>query len=237
MRPRVCWYDAASVELGPEDIAVLSPAEQARASSLVFAADRHRYLVAHVMLRRLLAEATGSRRAQLEFGRESCPVCGRPSGRPRLSGCEMPHFSLSHSGDTIAIAVGPDPVGIDCERLTGRCVCDLATRMHPADASALAGRPEPRRHADIIRWWVGAEATLKCTGQGIAHGMAGIRVLGADDEFAAPDGCQLTRIDAPAGFEAALAVSPSQVSGPGGQAPVRNWGSWTTTSLDPATIR
>lgn len=218
----MCWYDAASIGLGPDDLAVLSPAERARAASLAFAADRHRYLVAHVMLRRLLSEVTGSPPARLQFGREPCPVCGRRSGRPCLSGRERQHFSLSHSGDTIAIAVGPNPVGIDCERLPGACVCDLVSHMHPADAGAVAGLPEPRRHADIVRWWVCAEATLKCTGQGIGHGMSGIRVLGAGDELALPAGCSLARLEAPAGSEAALAVRPSPAGGHDGQVPVRN---------------
>jgi 4'-phosphopantetheinyl transferase len=206
--PRACWYDAASIELGPADLAVLSPAEHARASSHAFAVDQHRYLVAHVMLRRLLGEATDSPPARLQFGRESCPVCGGPSGRPRLSGHEMPHFSLSHSGDAIAIAIGPDPVGVDCELLTDGCVCELMTQMHPEDASLVAALPESRRHADIIRWWVCAEAVLKSTGQGIAHGMSGFRVLGARDQLGPGDACRLAEIQAPAAYAAALAIVP-----------------------------
>jgi 4'-phosphopantetheinyl transferase len=208
--PQVCWYDAASTELGPADLAVLSPAERARATSLAFGVDQHRYLVTHVMLRMLLGEVTDSPPARLQFGRASCPVCGGPTGRPRLSGHEMPHFSLSRSGDAIAIAVGPDPVGIDCERLPARCVCELMTQMHPDDARVVAGLPEPRRHASVVGWWVRAEAVLKSTGQGIAHGMKGFRVLGsrADSghEPGLADGCWLAQIEAPAGYAAALAV-------------------------------
>ncbi len=208
--PRVCWYDAASIELGPEDLAVLSPAEHARGSSYRFPVDQHRYRVAHVMLRLLLGEVTDSPPAWLRFGREPCPVCGGPTGRPRLSEHETPQFSLAHSGDTIAIAIGPDPVGIDCERLDGRCVCELMTQMHADDASLVAGLPEPRRHEDIVGWWVRAEAVLKCTGQGIAHGMSGFRVLGAcaasGEEPRLAGGCRLAQIDAPSGYTAALAV-------------------------------
>jgi 4'-phosphopantetheinyl transferase len=211
--PLVCWYDAASTELGPGDLDVLSPAEHARGSSYAFAVDQHRYLVAHVMLRRLLGEVTGSPPAGLRFGREPCPACGGPNGRPRLSGREMPHFSLAHSGDAIAIVVGPDPVGIDCERLPDGCVCDLMTQMHPNDASLVAAWPESRRHADIARWWVCAEAILKSSGQGIAHGMSGFRVLDvparAGEEFGLADGCRLASIEAPAGYLAALAVVPA----------------------------
>ncbi len=201
------------VELGSADLAVLSPAELATGSLHAFAIDQHRYLVAHVMLRRLLGEVTDSRPAGLRFGRESCPVCGGPNGRPRLSGREMPHFSLAHSGDAIAIVIGPDPVGIDCERLPDKCVCELMTHMHQDDASLVAASPGPRRHADIVRWWVRAEAVLKSTGQGIAHGMSGFRVLdaaaGGGEEFWLPDGCRLASIEAPADYVAALAVVPA----------------------------
>jgi 4'-phosphopantetheinyl transferase len=203
--PRVCWYDAASIELGPADLAVLSPAERARATSLAFGVDQHRYRVAHVMLRRLLGEATASAPAWLRFGRAPCPVCGGPAGRPWLSGRDAPHFSLSHSGNAIVIAIGPDPVGIDCERLPNGCVCDLMTQMHPADASLVARLPEPRRHADILRWWVCAEAVLKSTGQGIAHGMSGFRVVPRP-----ADGRWPAQIEAPDGYVAALAVVPAR---------------------------
>jgi 4'-phosphopantetheinyl transferase len=208
--PLVYWFDAALIELGPADLAVLSPAERARAASLAFPVDQHRYLVAHVLLRRLLGEVTDTSPARLQFGREPCPECGGLTGRPRLSGRETPHFSLSHSGDKIAIAIGPDPVGIDCERLAAGCVCELMTQMHPDDASLVAGLPEPRRHADIIGWWVRAEAVLKCRGQGIAHGMSGFRVLDAraasGEERGLADGCRVAQIEAPAGYAAALAV-------------------------------
>jgi hypothetical protein len=50
--------------------------------------------------------------------------------------------------------------------------------MHEADAARVRRLPEPRRHAAIMRWWVAAEAVLKCTGAGLAHGMADFPVLG-----------------------------------------------------------
>src|SRR6266581_224324 len=50
--------------------------------------------------------------------------------------------------------------------------------MHEADTARVRRLPEPRRHAAIMRWWVADEAMLKCTGAGIAHGMADFPVLG-----------------------------------------------------------
>src|SRR5262249_31763577 len=64
----VWWFDIRGVTLGPADLADLDPRETARAAAFVFPADRHRYQVAHVMLRRVLAGHLGA-----EPGRRALP--------------------------------------------------------------------------------------------------------------------------------------------------------------------
>jgi 4'-phosphopantetheinyl transferase len=201
----VWWFDAREVTLGPADLADLDPREAARAASFVFPADRHRYQVAHVMLRRVLAGRLGAAPGRLAFARLRCPACGGPSGRPVLAGLPPGEsagsalsFSLAHSGDAVAVAVARGPVGIDVERAAAGCVCSLASAMHPEDAARAEALPEPDRHAVIIRWWVRMEAVLKCAGTGIAHGMDAFPVLGAAGAFAA--------LSAPEGYQAALAL-------------------------------
>jgi 4'-phosphopantetheinyl transferase len=201
----VWWFDIGEVTLGPADLADLDPRETARAAAFVFPADRHRYQVAHVMLRRVLASRLGSEPGRLVFARLRCPACGGPSGRPVLAGLpdgdsagSGPSFSLAHSGDAVAIAVASGPVGIDVERAATGCVCSLASAMHPEDTALAEALPEPERHAAIIRWWVRMEAVLKCTGTGIAHGMDAFPVLGA--------GCSFAALPAPEGYQAALAL-------------------------------
>ena len=193
--------DAREVALSAADLATLSEAETARAAAFAFGTDRRRYQAAHVMLREVLAGYTGAEPAELAFGNDPCPACGRPSGKPVLAG-GGPAFSLAHSGDIIVAAVGGQPVGVDVEQLPSRCLCSLAGEMHASDAAAVAGLAEPDRHEAIIRWWVRVEAVLKCTGTGIAHGMDHVTVLAGE-----PAGQSIAEFPAPPGFLGAVALA------------------------------
>jgi 4'-phosphopantetheinyl transferase len=223
MTPEVQWFDVRVISPGSSGLLDLGLQERARAAAFAFAGDRHRYQVAHALLRRVLAGHTGIPPARLRFTRQPCPRCGAARGRPALAGDGAPHFSMARSGDAIAIAVASVPVGIDIERIRPGCTCDLAGVMHGDDASRVARLPEPRRHAAILRWWVRAEAVLKCTGAGIAHGMADFPLLtvtppteagasaaagaSAGGGTAVPAaGCRLTQLTAPPGYAAALAL-------------------------------
>jgi 4'-phosphopantetheinyl transferase len=229
----VSWFDIGEITLSPADLAGLDARETARAAAFVFPADRHRYQVAHVMLRRLLAARLGTEPGQLTFTRQPCPACGGPSGRPVLAR-PGPSFSLAHSAEAVAIAVARTPVGIDVEQQPAGCVCSLTSAMHPDDAALVEALPEPDRHLAVIRWWVRAEAVLKCAGTGIAHGMNRAPVLGdpaqADPArtgvprprlpaapgasgWAAAAGCSVTALSAPEGYQAALALPrPQRIS-------------------------
>jgi 4'-phosphopantetheinyl transferase len=221
----VWWFDVREVTLSPADLAGLDVRETARAAAFVFPADRHRYQVAHVMLRRVLAGHLGTEPGRLTFAREPCPTCGGPSGKPVLASPPAPglSFSLAHSGDAVAIAVAGQPVGVDVEREATGCVCSLVTAMHPSDAAIVEALPEPERHGAVIRWWVRAEAVLKCAGTGIGHGMDAFPVLrGAVRDKVPPGprlpwepggpgwadaaGCSFTPLSAPKGYQAAIAL-------------------------------
>ena len=234
----VSWFDTREITLSRSDLAELDAREKARAAAFVFPADRHRYQVAHVMLRRVLADHLGTDPSRLAFGRQHCPTCGGPAGKPVLAGLYAPDtegaqpgngawpglsFSLAHSGEAVAIAVARGPVGIDVEREATGCVCSLASAMHADDAAAVAVLPEAERHLAVIRWWVRAEAVLKCAGTGIAHGMDAFPVLGPPVRsrvppgprlplepdvpgWAAAAGCSFAALSAPRGYQAALAL-------------------------------
>ena len=221
----VWWFDVREVTIAAEDLADLDVRETARATAFVFPADRHRYQVAHVMLRRVLAGHVGAEPGSLAFAREPCPTCGGPAGRPVLAGppANGLSFSLAHSGDAVAIAVAGQPVGVDVERDPAGCVCSLATAMHPSDAALVAALPEPARHAAVIRWWVRVEAVLKCAGTGIGHGMDAFPVLGGPARteispgsglawepraagWASAAGRVFAPLSAPKGYQAAIAL-------------------------------
>ena len=263
----VSWFDTRMISLNGSDLAEMDAREKARAAAFVFPADRHRYQVAHVMLRRVLAGHLGTDPSRLTFGRQHCPTCGGPAGKPVLTGVldrdgdqngtpqgdydvwtpsrptpsHLPaeygrpgdgtwpglSFSLAHSGEAVAVAVARGPVGIDVEREPSGCVCSLASAMHPDDAAIVEVLPEPERHHAVIRWWVRAEAVLKCAGTGIAHGMDAFPVLGAPVRnrvpsglppgprlplepdvpgWAAAAGCSFAALSAPKVYQAALAL-------------------------------
>ena len=217
----VSWFDIRDVTLSPADLAGLDVRETARAAAFVFPADRHRYQVAHVMLRRVLAGHLGGEPGRLVFAREPCPTCGGPSGKPVLAGQDapVPAFSLAHSGDVVVVAVAAQPVGVDVEREATGCVCSLVTAMHPSDAAVVEPLPEPERHTAVIRWWVRAEAVLKCAGTGIGHGLDAFPVLGGPARnkvspgarpphvpgWADAAGCLFAPLSAPKGYQAAIA--------------------------------
>jgi 4'-phosphopantetheinyl transferase len=170
----------------------------------------------------VLAGHLGSEPGRLVFAREPCPTCGGSSGKPVLASQDapVPDFSLAHSGDVVAIAVAGRPVGVDVEREASGCVCSLVTAMHPSDAAVVEPLPEPERHAAVIRWWVRAEAVLKCAGTGIGHGLDAFPVLdGPAPEKDSPGarplhvpgwagaaGCSFAPLSAPKGYQAAIAL-------------------------------
>jgi 4'-phosphopantetheinyl transferase len=211
----VSWFDINDITLSRADLAGLDVRETARAAAFVFPADRHRYQVAHVMLRRVLAGHLGTEPGGLVFTREPCPTCGGPAGKPVLASqpSPAPSFSLAHSGDVVVIAVAGQPVGIDVEREPAGCVCSLVTAMHASDAAVVEALAEPARHAAVIRWWVRAEAVLKCAGTGIGHGLDAFPVLDGQGRAPVPPGgagapgCSFAALSAPQGYQAAIALT------------------------------
>jgi 4'-phosphopantetheinyl transferase len=200
------WLDIRAVRLGPADLAELDQAERAKAASFAFAADRRRYQAAHVLLRRVLSGYASIPPGQLVLLREPCPRCGGPAGRPVLPGTGRPQFSLAHSGDAVLVAVAGQPAGVDVEQDPRGCMCSMTSAMHPADAAMLATMPEPERHEAIIGWWVRAEAVLKCTGEGIGHGLDGFPVI-SGPPGAPVHGCAVHPVASPPGYRAALALA------------------------------
>jgi phosphopantetheinyl transferase len=71
----------------------------------------------------------------------------------------------------------------------------------------VAGLGEPERHEAIITCWVRAEAVLKCTGQGIGHGLGGFPVRPGGDAGHGVNGCTVRPLTAPPGYRAAVALA------------------------------
>ncbi|MCO6010647.1 4'-phosphopantetheinyl transferase superfamily protein [Actinoallomurus purpureus] len=146
--------------------AVLSPAERERRLRFVREEDRDRYLVAHALTRIVLGAVSGTPPEELAFD-VTCARCGGPHGKPRLpeGGLE---FSISHSGDRIALAVAPGtPVGVDVERLIESRDLDGLAAAVLADGEGL-GPDGTDRAAALTTYWTRKEAVLKTTGDGLS---------------------------------------------------------------------
>ncbi|MDH6136273.1 4'-phosphopantetheinyl transferase [Kitasatospora sp. MAA4] len=184
----------------------LDAAERARYAAYRKTADRELYASAHIGLRRLLSGYLGTDPAAVVFGREPCPLCAGPHGRPAVPGADL-HFSLAHSGDLVLFAFAATPVGVDVERLIEVEVADeISTALHPRERLELAALADAERPAAFGRCWCRKEAYLKGTGTGLAV-PAAEDYVGAGPWPAYLPGWTLTDITAPPGYAAAVAVA------------------------------
>jgi 4'-phosphopantetheinyl transferase len=145
---------------------LLDVSERARADRFRWAADRDPYIAAHALLRATLSRVTGIGAADLRFRTAK-------SGKPALDPAQaLPdlHFSLSHTRDLAACAVGrPHALGIDAEAWRAPAPIELAARYFaPSEARLVAERTPAERPSTFYRLWTLKEAYLKATGQGLA---------------------------------------------------------------------
>ncbi|MFB6896572.1 4'-phosphopantetheinyl transferase family protein [Streptomyces hydrogenans] len=188
--------------LAPE---LLDAAERARAGRFVRAADRDRYVTAHVALRLVLGAVTGTPPARVAVDRAPCPGCGGPHGRPVLRDGRR-HFSLSHGGSLAVIVCAPVPVGVDVERIPrAEVVGHVAPKLHPAERAELAALAPAERPAAFARVWTRKEALLKALGTGLVRSAAADYV-GSGPFPAAGPAFRLFDLDAGAGHAAAVAL-------------------------------
>jgi 4'-phosphopantetheinyl transferase len=189
-----------------DQLEVLDAAERERHQAFVRARDRERYAVAHIGLRLLLGAYTGTKPGEVVLVRERCPLCGGPHGRPAVSG-GAPHFSLSHSGDLVMIAVAATAVGADVEEIPALSVADdVARALHPRERDELAALAPADRIIAFSRCWTRKEAYLKGTGEGLAGGPEHTYV-GTGAEPAAVTGWTLADVPVADGYGAAIATA------------------------------
>jgi len=191
------WWE--DVRLDDADLARLradvDDATVARAARMARAADRCRTLVAHSLMRRAAARATGADPARLRLQRR-CASCdaadhGRPSLVDDVAGTPVPDVSVAHAGDLAVVVTGPAGlrVGVDIEPVAEHrrpggpevhrsALADACHRfMAPAERLAAAGAADP--DAAYLRAWTGKEAVAKAVGSGLGDHLVDVDVLGA----------------------------------------------------------
>ncbi|WP_404384210.1 4'-phosphopantetheinyl transferase family protein [Caenispirillum salinarum] len=190
------------------DIALLDDDERARMAAFHRAEDRNLYALAHALLRRVLADATGRPAASLRFAAES-------QGRPFLltadgGAADIWRFSLSHCAAGVGVAVrrGAD-VGIDVEdaaRLDDDLLPLARQVATPEEADVLAETPAAERRAAFLRLWTRKEALLKGAGTGLLTDPRGITAgcsPRAEPAILRHQGTDWTLIDLPCAWAAA----------------------------------
>jgi 4'-phosphopantetheinyl transferase len=200
------------------DTTDLDQEERRRAARLVRNSDRHSFLAGHVLLRELLSRRAGCRPQDIAYGRERCPVCGGPNGRPVVIGpASAPQFSISRSGGLVVLAIASVPVGVDVEELPSQdTTAEVSALLHEEERRQIVGAAADERSGVFARLWTRREAYLKGLGTGIAHGLTA-EVVGQG--LAGGPGWTLLDLPVASGYAAAVAVASRQATGAAAVAP------------------
>ncbi|HTA17113.1 MAG TPA: hypothetical protein VK786_05150 [bacterium] len=140
-----------------------TPEEDARFRGMGAPIRAAQYKAGRWLLRRLCSEYAGLPMDAIRLNAQGAPVAHGPAGM------EIPHLSLSHSGDWVAATACSGPAGVDVERL-GR----------PRDWRGLAEHLKlgvAGDEATVLRAWTETEARFKA---GDAQGLALWRFESAD---------------------------------------------------------
>ncbi|MGW1774658.1 4'-phosphopantetheinyl transferase family protein [Streptomyces sp. NPDC002104] len=185
----VCHPDLTEENQGALVTDELDAKEHKRAAAFIRPNDRLTYLSAHIALRRLLSAYTGIAPGLLKFGRDACPCCDRPHGRPVLLDSPVPlHFSLSHSHGVVLIGIATSTVGIDVQRVPSLETTDLCSPdLHPMEQKELAAIDKATdRQLAFGRLWTRKEAYFKGLGTGLGRELSA-DYLGTDEGPEAPE--------------------------------------------------
>ena len=174
----VWWASTASAHVSL--LHYLDRGERARWASFRRCSDRARYLVAHALVRIVLAEHLGNSPAGIRFGADACRRCGKPHGKPRVLGDTRMEMSITHSGEMAGVAVGWSvPLGIDVEDLQRTDHGSLASAaLSSTERIVFAGLADAERHSSLLTYCTRKEALLKATGDGLTIPMRRLTVTG-----------------------------------------------------------
>jgi 4'-phosphopantetheinyl transferase len=156
--------------------ASLTMAEQTWAARLAVGGPRERFVAGRAALRRLLSQRLGvpPREVALRSGAGGKPELDVP-GTPPL------HFSVSHSGAVVLVAIATGPIGIDLEGPRQlRHALEVAARTFArSELELLARLPSVARPRRFLEIWTAKEAVLKAS-EGLP-GLRGVEVTPGPD--------------------------------------------------------
>jgi 4'-phosphopantetheinyl transferase len=183
------WNVSLDLPVGERDWDILDLSERQRAQRFHREIDRVRFVACRSALRRILGTYLGRlpERLSFEYGRH---------GKPFLEGLQ---FNVSHADGKSLIAVnGASPVGVDLEPAARALDVETLPRIvcSGSECTKISRLPAADRPLALLRIWVGKEAFLKLTGEGLSRPLSQLDVAELPVRF----------IDAIPGFVSALAL-------------------------------
>lgn len=152
--------------------ALLTPAEQQRATKFRQRADQHRFTFGRALVRLIISQITNQtpQHVAIEQGY---------AGKPFLPDLPSFHFSVSHTGEWVLLAVGTVPVGVDVEFINRRFLFDdlIPTVLTATEQHAMDDSHDP--HLFFYECWTRKEAFVKATGKGMTDDFVNIPALEA----------------------------------------------------------
>lgn len=147
---------------------LLSKEEMDKAMSFRADADRNTYACAHAFLRTILSVLLQCKPTELFFLKET-------SGKPYvqsaniMSGNQTIHFSLSHSGNYVALCFHTQhTVGVDVEQINPSSDYSQIAESYFSEQEKLDYNQAENKLIFFLKQWTAKEASGKVTGDGIA---------------------------------------------------------------------
>ena len=121
--------------------------------------DRRRSVAAWLLLRQMLTERG--------LDADLLTITENEFGKPAFDSAPGVHFSLSHAGDRVMVAVSDAEVGCDVERIVPIDDGMMKMALAETERASLAAFSGAARDRAFIRLWVRKESYLKAVGRGL----------------------------------------------------------------------
>lgn len=192
--PPILWFGVPADGSLPSLFALLPEAEWMEIRCLRSDKDKWSVAAARAAARILLSKHLDCPACDITFIRDDH---GKTLLDPRRHGAMAGqlHFSISHTRELVAVAIGRNRIGIDVEMVRDFPELMQVARMqfaHEMRHNLQAAETNTERAALFFRFWTLGEAFIKATGQGITHELQSFA-------FSAHDRPVLTRVNDPWG--------------------------------------
>lgn len=139
---------------------------------------RAAFVVARVMLRRVLGERLGLAPGDVPLVAR-CTVCGKPHGQVHVEGIEGLWVSVTRSSGVLAVALtDAGPVGVDVESVASVHAAPVAdVALSPGEQLQVEGLAPAERPDAIAAAWVRKEAALKALGTGLRRSPSDLEMV------------------------------------------------------------